>query len=129
MDAEAPQPPRTLFEKIWSRHRVKEREDGQTLLYVDRHLMHEGAAAAFDALRRRGLKPRAPDRTFTVPDHYVPTDTRRVAEIADERRRGLVETLARDSAEHGIRHSGLGGPHQGIVHIIGPETGLSSPAC
>ena len=127
MDAEAPQPPRTLFEKIWSRRRVKEREDGQTLLYVDRHLMHEGAAAAFDALRRRGLKPRAPDRTFTVPDHYVPTDTRRVAEIADERRRGLVETLARNSAEHGIRHFGLGGPHQGIVHIIGPETGLSQP--
>ena len=124
MDAEAP---RTLFEKIWSRHRVKEREDGQTLLYVDRHLMHDGTAAAFDALRRRGLAPRAPERTFAVPDHYVPTDTRRVAEIADERRRGLVETLARNSAEHGIRHFGLGGPHQGIVHIIGPETGLSQP--
>ena len=71
--------------------------------------MHDGAAAAFDALRRRGLKPRAPDRTFATPDHYVPTDTRRVAEIADARRRGLVETLARDSAEHGIRHFGLGG--------------------
>jgi 3-isopropylmalate/(R)-2-methylmalate dehydratase large subunit len=119
--------PRTLFEKIWSRHRVLEREDGQALLYVDRHLMHEGAAAAFDALRRRGLKPRAPERTFTTPDHYVPTDTRRVAEIADERRRGLVETLERDSAEHGIRHFGLGGPQQGIVHVIGPETGLTQP--
>ena len=127
-DTTAPSPPpRTLFEKIWSRHRVKEREDGQTLLYVDRHFMHEGAAAAFDALRRRGLKPHAPDRTFAVPDHYVPTDTRRVEEIADARRRGLVETLARDSAEHGIRHFRLGGPRQGIVHIIGPETGLTQP--
>ena len=57
MDSEAP---RTLSEKIWSRHRVLEREDGQTLLYVDRHLMHEVAAAAFDPLRGRGLKPRAP---------------------------------------------------------------------
>ena len=120
-------PPRTLFEKIWSRHRVKEREDGQTLLYVDRHFMHEGAAAAFDSLRRRGLKPHAPDRTVAVPDHYVPTDTRRVEEIADARRRGLVETLARDSAEHGIRHFRLGGARQGIVHIIGPETGLTQP--
>ena len=124
MDAETP---RTLFEKIWSRHRVLEREDGQTLLYVDRHLMHEGAAAAFDALRRRGLKPRAPERAFATPDHYVPTDTRAVAGIADERRRGLVETLERNSAEHGIRHFGPGGPHQGIVHVIGPETGLSQP--
>jgi 3-isopropylmalate/(R)-2-methylmalate dehydratase large subunit len=128
MTADTTRPsPRTLFEKIWFRHRVKEREDGQTLLYVDRHLMHEGAAAAFDALRRRGLKPRAPDRSFAVPDHYVPTDTRRVEEIADARRRDLVETLARDSAEHGIRHFRLGGARQGIVHIIGPETGLTQP--
>jgi Aconitase family (aconitate hydratase) len=75
IDAGGTTPRRALFEKIWSHHSVKEREDGETLLYVDRHLMHEGAADALEALRRRGLKPRAPDRTFAVPDHYVPTDT------------------------------------------------------
>ncbi len=63
--------PRTMFEKIWSRHRVMEREDGQTLLYVGRHLLHDGGATAFDVLRKRGLKPRAPDRIFATPDHYV----------------------------------------------------------
>ncbi|MBL6454988.1 3-isopropylmalate dehydratase large subunit [Belnapia sp. T6] len=119
--------PRTMFEKIWDRHRVLEREDGQTLLYVDRHLMHDGGAVAFDVLRKRGLKPRAPERIFAVPDHYVPTDSRKLEEIRDPRHRELVEKLARNTAEHGIRNFGLGDPNQGIVHVIGPETGLSQP--
>ncbi|SDD26952.1 3-isopropylmalate dehydratase large subunit [Belnapia rosea] len=119
--------PRTMFEKIWDRHRVLEREDGQTLLYVDRHLMHDGGAVAFDVLRKRGLKPRAPDRIFTVPDHYVPTDSRRLEDMRDPRHRELVEKLAQNTAEHGIRNFGLGDPNQGIVHVIGPETGLSQP--
>jgi 3-isopropylmalate/(R)-2-methylmalate dehydratase large subunit len=119
--------PRTLFEKIWSRHRVLEREDGQTLLYVGRHLLHDGGATAFDVLRRRGLKPRAPDRIFATPDHYVSTAGRRVEEIEDPRHREMVEKLARNTAEHGIRQFGLGDPNQGIVHVVGPETGLSQP--
>jgi 3-isopropylmalate/(R)-2-methylmalate dehydratase large subunit len=124
---DAAEGPRTLFEKIWSRHRVLEREDSQTLLYVDRHLLHDGGAAAFEALRKRGLKPRAPERTFATPDHYVATDTRKVEEIRDPRHRGMVEALARNTAEHGIRNFGLDSPNQGIVHVMGPETGLSQP--
>ena len=119
--------PRTLFEKIWDRHRVLEREDGQTLLYVDRHLVHDGAAAAFETLRQRGLKPRAPERIFATPDHYVPTDTRDVAAIPDDEKRGMVEDLQRNAAQHGFRLFGLTDPNQGIVHVIGPETGLSQP--
>jgi 3-isopropylmalate/(R)-2-methylmalate dehydratase large subunit len=121
------EPPRTMFEKIWSRHQVLEREDGQTLLYVDRHLLHDGGATAFDMLRKRGLKPRAPERVFATPDHYVATDSRRLEEIQDPRHREMVEKLARNTAEHGIRMFGLGGPDQGIVHVVGPETGLSQP--
>ena len=119
--------PRTLFEKIWSRHRVTERDDGQTLLYVGRHLLHDGGATAFDVLRKRGLKPRAPDRIFATPDHYVSTSSRKVEEIEDPRHREMVEKLARNTAEHGIRQFGLGDPGQGIVHVVGPETGLSQP--
>jgi 3-isopropylmalate/(R)-2-methylmalate dehydratase large subunit len=121
------EPPRTLFEKIWSRHRVLEREDGQTLLYIDRHLMHDGGATAFTALRKRGLKPRAPERIFATPDHYVSTATPKLEEIEDDRHRAMVESLARNTAEFGIRHFGLDGPDQGIIHVVGPETGLSQP--
>src|SRR5262249_59923610 len=65
--------PRTLFEKIWQSHAVVEREDGQTLLYIDRHLVHDGSGRAFEVLADRGLKVARPDRTFAVPDHYLPT--------------------------------------------------------
>lgn len=124
MVAEAP---RTLFQKIWDRHRVLEREDGQTLLYVDRHLVHDGAAPAFEILHQRGLAPRAPERIFATPDHYVPTDTRDVAAIPDAEKRGMVENLNANAAKHGFRLFGLKDPNQGIVHVIGPETGLSQP--
>ena len=125
--AEDTDAPRTLFEKIWSRHRVLEREDGQTLLYIDRHLMHDGGATAFTALRKRGLKPRAPERIFATPDHYVSTATNRVEEIEDPRHRAMVEALARNTAEHGIRHFGLDSGRQGIIHVVGPENGLTHP--
>ncbi|MGE0716914.1 MAG: 3-isopropylmalate dehydratase large subunit [Alphaproteobacteria bacterium] len=120
-------PPRTMFEKIWERHRILEREDGQVLLFVDRHLVHDGTAPAFATLHRRGLAPKAPDRIFATPDHYVPTDHRDVASIADPERRFMVESLIRDTERHGIRMFGLGDPRQGIVHVIGPEEGLSLP--
>jgi 3-isopropylmalate/(R)-2-methylmalate dehydratase large subunit len=119
--------PRTMLEKIWARHRILEREDGQVLLFVDRHLVHDGTAPAFATLRQRGLRPRAPDRIFATPDHYVPTDTRVVADIADPERRGMVEALMRDTAEHGITLFGLRDRRQGIVHVVGPEEGLSLP--
>jgi 3-isopropylmalate/(R)-2-methylmalate dehydratase large subunit len=119
--------PRTLFEKIWSTHRVLERPDGQTLLYVDCHLVHDGSAPAFQTLRRRGVGVRAPGRTFATPDHYVLTSTRALAEIPDPELRGMVEQLVENAAKAGITLFGLDDPRQGIVHVMGPEEGLSQP--
>jgi 3-isopropylmalate/(R)-2-methylmalate dehydratase large subunit len=127
MDDRGGETPRTMFEKIWSRHRVIERDDGQTLLYVDRHLIHDGSAPAFDRLKERGIKLRAPQRTFATPDHYVLTSTRDIAGIPDPERRGMVEQLIRNTAAQGVTLFGLDDPRQGIVHIVGPEQGLSQP--
>ena len=119
--------PQTLFEKIWSRHRVLERPDGQTLLYVDCHLVHDGSAPAFQKLRQQNLSVRAPNRTFATPDHYVLTNTREVTEIPDAERRGMVEQLTENTARYGFTTFGLGDDRQGIVHVMGPEEGLSQP--
>lgn len=121
------QVPRTLFEKIWDRHRVLERDDGQTLLYVDRHLIHDGSEPAFTRLRKRGVGVRAPARTFATPDHYVLTDGRSVPDIPDPERRAMVEKLIANTREAGITMFGLDDPRQGIVHVVGPEQGLSLP--
>src|SRR5580704_11171105 len=120
--------PRTLFEKIWHSHAVVEREDGQTLLYIDRHLVHDGSGRAFEVLAERGLKMARPDRTFAVPDHYVPTtSTRTVDAIADDDARNLVKSLTRNAAQHGFTLFDLGDLRQGIVHVMGPEQGISQP--
>jgi 3-isopropylmalate/(R)-2-methylmalate dehydratase large subunit len=120
--------PRTLFEKIWEAHAVVEREDGQTLLYIDRHLVHDGSARAFEVLADRGLKMARPDRTFAVPDHYVPTaGTRSADAIADDDARNLVKSLTRNAAAHGFTLFDLGDVRQGIVHVMGPEQGISQP--
>ena len=120
--------PRTLFEKIWQAHAVVEREDGQTLLYIDRHLVHDGSARAFEVLAERGLKMARPDRTFAVPDHYVPTAGARTADaIADDDARNLVKSLTRNAATYGFTLFDLGDVRQGIVHVMGPEQGISQP--
>ena len=119
--------PRTMFEKIWDRHRVLEREDGQTLLYVDCHLLHDGTAPAFEMLKSRGAKLRAPDRVFGMPDHYMPTDTRVAAEIPNPALREMVTSLERNAEAEGFTLFGLQDPRQGIVHVVGPEEGLSQP--
>lgn len=119
--------PKTLFEKIWSRHRIKEREDGQVLLYIDNHLVQDVSAPAFEMLRRRGLAPRAPHRTIASPDHYVPTDSRDMNTIQDPEKRQMAQALVADSARAGIRFFGLDDPRQGILHVVGPEQGLSLP--
>jgi 3-isopropylmalate/(R)-2-methylmalate dehydratase large subunit len=119
--------PRTLFEKIWARHTVLERPDGQTLLYVDCHLLHDGSAPAFQRLHQRGLSVRAPSRTYATPDHYVLTSTREVSEIPDTERRGMVEQLLANTAASGVTMFKLDDPRQGIVHIVGPEEGLTQP--
>ena len=117
----------TLLEKIWAPHCILEREDGQTLLYVDRHYLQDGSAPSFEMLRQRGLKPRVPERAFAVQDHYVPTDSRDIASMADPEKRRMAEALMQSAADGGIDGFQLSDARQGIVHVIGPEQGMSQP--
>ncbi|RUU80201.1 3-isopropylmalate dehydratase large subunit [Mesorhizobium sp. M7A.F.Ca.CA.001.09.2.1] len=117
----------TMLDKIWSQHSILDRADGETLLYVDRHLIHDGYQPAFEFLRARGLRPRAPHQIFGTPDHYVPTDVRQVARIPSAERRGMVESLMENAKELGFTVFELADSRQGIVHVIGPEQGISQP--
>ena len=119
--------PRTLFDKIWRPHVVHERDDGRTLLYVDRHLVQDGSAPAFAMLRRRGLAPRVPGRAFATPDHYIPTHSRSLADVRDPEAARMAQALAEDSARGGIPFFGVDDTRQGIVHVVAPEQGLSQP--
>jgi 3-isopropylmalate/(R)-2-methylmalate dehydratase large subunit len=116
--------PKTVFDKIWDAHEV-----AFGLLYVDLHLVHEVTSPqAFDGLRLAGRKVRRPDRTVATADHNVPTDgTPVAARIRDELSRVQVETLERNCEEFGIPVYSLGSEHQGIVHVIGPELGITQP--
>jgi 3-isopropylmalate/(R)-2-methylmalate dehydratase large subunit len=118
---------RTLFQKIWDRHVVQARDDGLALLYVDRHYFHEGSFHAFNILRARGLKVRRPDLSFGFGDHYAPTVGRSTGAIADPEIRGIIETFEQNARAHGIRAFELADPDQGIVHVAGPEQGLTLP--
>ncbi|MBV9785392.1 MAG: 3-isopropylmalate dehydratase large subunit [Acidisphaera sp.] len=119
--------PRTLFDKIWDSHVVDRMEDGTCVLYIDRHLVHEVTSPqAFEGLRLAGRRVRRPDATIAVVDHNVPTDDRRSG-IKEEESRIQVETLERNVAEFGVPYFPLLSPQQGIVHIIGPEQGISLP--
>ncbi len=116
--------PQTLFDKIWNAHEV-----APGLLYVDLHLVHEVTSPqAFDGLRLAGRQVRRPDRTLATADHNVPTDgTPLAARIRDGLSRVQVETLEQNCAEFGIPVYSLGSAHQGIVHVIGPELGVTQP--
>ncbi len=119
--------PKTLFDKIWESHVVHEEEDGTSLLYIDRHLVHEVTSPqAFEGLRQTGRPVRRPDATLAVPDHNVPT-TDRSQGIADETSRIQVETLQQNCREFGITLLDMDDIRQGIVHIIGPEQGFTLP--
>ena len=115
---------RTIIDKIWDAHVVATRDDGQSLLWVDRHLLHEGSFLAFDQLIERGADVARPDLTFGVADHYVPTRNRDaiVPEV-----RGMVEQLVENTTRHGIMLFGLDDPRQGIVHVTIPAQGLTLP--
>jgi 3-isopropylmalate/(R)-2-methylmalate dehydratase large subunit len=120
--------PRTLFEKIWARHSALQRADGLTLLYVDRQFIHDGSDPAFEMLRKRGLKPRTPERTFATADHYVPTTNNRALETIDNaEKRHMVASFDRNTQQAGILGFGMHDPRQGIVHVVGPEQGISQP--
>jgi 3-isopropylmalate/(R)-2-methylmalate dehydratase large subunit len=119
--------PRTLFDKIWDSHVVERQEDGTCLIYIDRHLVHEVTSPqAFEGLRLAGRKVRHPEATLAVPDHNVPTANRDRG-IADEESRIQVDTLAKNAADFGVEMYGMDDPRQGIVHIVGPEQGMTQP--
>src|SRR5678809_800258 len=117
----------TLFEKLWQAHVVREAQNEPTLLYIDLHLIHEVTSPqAFDGLRQAGRKVRRPELTFGTVDHNVPT-TDRSLPIADATAANQIETLRRNCREFGIQLFDLESPEQGIVHVIGPELGLTQP--
>ncbi len=118
---------KTLFDKIWDAHVVKKMEDGPNVLFIDRHLIHEVTSpVAFLGLKKRGLKVFRPERTTATPDHNVPTENQHLS-IIDELSRHQVEMLKKNCAEHSIRYHDLQTEGHGIVHIIGPEKGLTQP--
>jgi 3-isopropylmalate/(R)-2-methylmalate dehydratase large subunit len=120
-------PPRTLLDKIWDAHVVTPLGDGRDLVYIDLHLVHEVTSAqAFDGLTAAGRRVRRPDRTFATMDHNVPTADRHLP-IADPMARAQVEALRANCGTFDVPLFDLASPHQGIVHVIGPELGLTQP--
>ena len=118
---------KTLFDKIWDAHEVKKMKGGPSVLYIDRHLIHEVTSpVAFLGLKKRGLKVFRPDQTTATPDHNVPTVNQHLS-IMDELSRHQVEMLKKNCQEHGIVYHDLQTDGHGIVHIIGPELGLTRP--
>jgi 3-isopropylmalate/(R)-2-methylmalate dehydratase large subunit len=121
--------PKTLYEKIWDKHVVHEEPGKPALIYIDRHLVHEGTSPqAFAGLKAEGRKVRRPDLTFAVMDHSVPTVSKeRLLPIVDTDARLQFEALAKNCAETGVRLFDMNSQQQGIVHIIGPELGITQP--
>jgi 3-isopropylmalate/(R)-2-methylmalate dehydratase large subunit len=117
--------PLTLFDKLWAQHEILQR-DGESLLWVDRHYVHEGSFHAFSQLDRRGGRVAEPSLTFGVADHYVPTRGRGQP-IANAEIARMVSDLEKNTRHQGITLFGLKDPRQGIVHVVGPELGLTLP--
>ena len=120
---------KTLFDKIWDQHVVDERQDGSSLIYIDRHLVHEVTSPqAFEGLRTSNRRLRRPDLTLAVADHNVPTENR-INGIKDDIARIQVETLEKNVKEFEVPYIPLMDSRQGIVHVIGPEQGFTLPGC
>src|SRR6476661_7791162 len=118
---------KTLFEKIWEKHVVKTVDGGPSVLYIDKHFIHEVTSPqAFNGLNKRGIKVFRPQQTVATADHNVPTLNQHLP-IKEELSRLQVEALKKNCHEHGIELYGLGHPFQGIVHVIGPELGFTQP--
>ena len=117
----------TLFDKIWDKHVVSHVDDGPDMLYIDRLYAHEVTSPqAFEGLRQRGLQCFRPERIFCMPDHNTPTHDQDKP-IADPVSKKQVDTLARNAADFGVTHWGMLHPNNGIIHVVGPEQGLSLP--
>jgi 3-isopropylmalate/(R)-2-methylmalate dehydratase large subunit len=122
-------PPRTLFEKIWDAHVVREEPGKPSLIYIDRHLVHEGTSPqAFAGLKAAGRKVRRPELTFAVMDHSVSTKNRALP-LADPDAQAQFDALAINCRENGINLFDMQSRNQGIVHVIGPELGITLPGC
>ena len=119
--------PKTLFEKIWEQHVVAQQPNSPAVLYIDLHLVHEVTSPqAFTGLRQRGLRVRRPDTTVATMDHSIPTTPLSVP-IADAQAAAQLQILADNTKEFGIPLHGMDSPMRGIVHVIGPELGLTQP--
>ena len=118
---------KTLFEKIWNKHIVKTIDGGPAVMYIDTHFIHEVTSPqAFNGLNKRGIKVFRPQQTVATADHNVPTLNQHLP-IKEELSRKQVEALIKNCSEHGVELYGLGHPFQGIVHVIGPELGITQP--
>jgi len=118
---------KTLFDKIWDAHVVSTVEDGPTQLYIDRHYCHEVTSPqAFMGMRNRNLRFLRPEKTFCIPDHNIPTINQEQP-IEDIVSRNQVDTLTKNATEFGITHFGMGNEKNGIIHVVGPENGLTLP--
>ena len=118
---------KTLFDKIWDMHEVKTIEDGPSVLYIDRHLVHEVTSPqAFAGLKARGITVFRPQNTFATPDHNIPTINQHLP-IADEISRFQVDTLTKNCEDNNVTLFGLGHPKNGVVHVVGPENGITQP--
>ncbi|MBN8898886.1 MAG: 3-isopropylmalate dehydratase large subunit, partial [Rhodospirillales bacterium] len=118
--------PRTLFDKVWDAHAILTREDGTTLLWIDRHFVHEGSFHGFGMLDHAGRPLARPDLTTAVADHYVPSRDRDQP-IRDPEVANMMQMLRTNATRHGIDLLDLDDPRQGIVHVVGPEQGLTLP--
>ncbi len=120
--------PQTLFEKIWQQHVIVDK-GAEALIYIDRNLLHDGAFHAFGALAKEGRKVRKPRQHLATADHYVPTSGREkgLANVVDADAREMIRLFDLNGADNGIRSFGMDHPQQGIVHVIGPETGFTQP--
>jgi 3-isopropylmalate/(R)-2-methylmalate dehydratase large subunit len=125
-EADTMNEPQTLFDRLWASHEITRREDGAALLWVDRHYVHEGSIHAFAKMKECGRKVAEPGLTFGVADHYVPTRGRD-RDIASPEIAAMVRNLDTNTAANGINLFGLNDPRQGIVHVVGPEQGLTLP--
>jgi 3-isopropylmalate/(R)-2-methylmalate dehydratase large subunit len=122
--------PRSLFEKLWDSHLIASREDGASLVWVDRHYLQEGAFHAFQKMRAKGETVARPDLTVAIADHYVPTRGRSlpIAKVGPHGELArMMDQLDANTREYGIRHYGMNHPWQGICHVVGPELGMTLP--
>ncbi|MEI8073740.1 MAG: 3-isopropylmalate dehydratase large subunit [Bacteroidota bacterium] len=119
--------PSTLFDKVWDAHVVRQIEDGPDVFFIDRHFIHEVTSpVAFLGLESRGIDVMFPECTFATADHNTPTINQHLP-VADPLSANQLQALARNSAKYGISHWGLGDPKNGIVHVVGPENGITQP--